>query len=127
MITQRKGVRIMAELTYRWEGDYQIPNIKMDEQPEGELTKFGLLRRKYLKEHKSGIYSGMLLSNKLKAHLLEIQEQAEERMDRIVEQMAKAEGVDEALKAQNQMLWIRKMENIRQSAEEIVLKEIIYN
>lgn len=127
MKTQRKGVRIMAELTYRWEGDYQLPNIIMDEQPEGRLTKFGLLRRKYLKEHKSGIYSGMLLSNKLKAHLLEIQEQAEERMDRIVEQMAKAEGVDEALKAQNQMLWIRKMENIRQSAEEIVLKEIIYN
>ena len=114
------------ELTYRWEGDYQIPNIEMDEQPEGELRKFGIMRRNFLRDRKSGIYTGMLLTNKLTAHLLEIQEQAEERMDLLMRQMAEREGVNEALKAKNQMLWVRKMNNIQHSAEEIVLKELIY-
>ncbi|MCM1184544.1 MAG: TnpV protein [Roseburia sp.] len=114
------------ELTYRWEGDYLIPNIKMDGQPEGELRKFGLMRRNFLRDYRSGIYTGMLLTNRLTAHLLEIQEQAEERMETLVAQMAAGEGVNEELKARNQMLWVRKMNNIQHSAEEIVLEELIY-
>lgn len=115
------------ELTYLQNGDFLIPNLKMDEQPEGNLTKYGLMRKKYLKENKSGTYSGLLLSSKLMSHLLELQEQAEKRMELIIEQMKQSEGVTEVLKATNQMLWIQKRSNISHSAEEIVLTEIIFN
>ncbi len=90
------------------------------------MRKFGLMRKSYVENHRRGIYSGLLLSGKLKEHLLMIQEQAEERFDLLIEQMAKQEGVTEQLKAQNQMLWVRRMNNIRARAEEIVREEIIY-
>ena len=115
------------ELTYEKNGDYLIPNLTANSEPEEPLTKYGLMHRNYLKEHRRGIYSGMLLEGSLKAHCLEIQRQAEERMDALTEQMAKAEGVDEALKASDQMGWVAKMNNIRNSAEEIVLSELIYS
>lgn len=113
-------------LTYEKCGDYLIPNLIPDPEPEGELRKFGLMRKSYLENHRRGIYSGLLLSGKLKEHLLMIQEQAEERFDLLVEQMAKQEGVTEQLKVQAQMLWVQKMNNIRARAEEIVREEIIY-
>lgn len=113
-------------LTYEKCGDYLIPNLIPDPEPEGELGKFGLMRKSYLENHRRGIYSGLLLSGELKKHLLMIQEQAEERFDLLVEQMAKREGVTEQLKAQNQMLWVQRMNSIRARAEEIVREEIIY-
>lgn len=113
-------------LTYEKCGDYRIPNLIPDPEPEGEVRKFGLMRKSYVENHRRGIYSGLLLSGKLKEHLLMIQEQAEERFDLLIEQMAKQEGVTEQLKAQNQMLWVRRMNNIRARAEEIVREEIIY-
>ena len=113
-------------LTYEKCGDYLIPNLIPDPEPEGELGKFGLMRKSYLENHRRGIYSGLLLSRELKKHLLTIQEQAEERFDLLVEQMAKREGVTEQLKAQNQMLWVQRMNSIRARAEEIVREEIIY-
>ena len=113
-------------LTYEKCGDYLIPNLIPDPEPEGELRKFGLMRKSYLENYRRGIYSGLLLSGKLKEHLLMIQEQAEERFDLLVEQMAKQEGVTEQLKVQAQMLWVQKMNNIRARAEEIVREEIIY-
>ena len=113
-------------LIYEKCGDYLIPNLIPDPEPEGELRKFGLMRKSYLENHRRGIYSGLLLSGKLKEHLLMIQEQAETRFDLLVEQMVKKEGVTERLKAQNQMLWVSRMENIRARAEEIVREEIIY-
>ncbi len=115
------------DLTYEKCGDYLMPNLIPDPEPEESLTKYGLMRRNYLEEHRRGIYSGLLMTGELKAHCLEIQRQAEERMDFLTEQMAKAEGVDEALKASDQMKWVRRMNNIRAWAEEIVLKEIVYN
>ena len=118
---------IMMNLTYEKNGDYLIPMLQMDEQPEGMLTKYGLMRKNYLQEHKKGIYTGLLLKGKLKEHLLAIQEQAEQRMELLTAQMAKAEGVTEELKATNQMKWVGMMNNIRHSAEEIVLKELIYS
>ncbi|MFR1770638.1 MULTISPECIES: TnpV protein [Lachnospiraceae] len=118
---------IMMNLTYEKNGDYLIPMLQMDEQPEGTLTKYGLMRKNYLQEHKKGIYTGLLLKGKLKEHLLAIQEQAEQRMELLTAQMAKAEGVTEELKATNQMKWVGMMNNIRHSAEEIVLKELIYS
>ena len=113
-------------LTYEKCGDYLIPNLIPDPEPERELRKFGLMRKSYLENYRRGIYSGLLLSGKLKEHLLMIQEQAEERFDLLVEQMAKQEGVTEQLKAQDQMLWVRRMNCIRARAEEIVREEIIY-
>lgn len=118
---------IMMNLTYEKNGDYLIPMLQMDEQPEGTLTKYGLMRKNYLQEHKKGIYTGLLLKGKLKEHLLTIQEQAEQRMDLLTGQMMKQEGVTEKLKAENQMLWVQKMNSIRQSAEEIVLTELVYS
>ena len=114
------------DLTYEKCGDYLIPNLIPDPEPEGELRKFGLMRKSYLDNHRRGIYSGLLLSGELKKHLLMIQEQAEERFDLLVEQMAKREGVTKQLMVQNQMLWVKRMNNIRARAEEIVREEIIY-
>ena len=114
------------KLTYEKCGDYLIQNLIPDPEPEGELRKFGLMRKSYLENHRRGIYSGLLLSGELKKHLLMIQEQAEERFDLLVEQMTKQEGVMEQLKAQDQMLWVRRMNSIRARAEEIVREEIIY-
>lgn len=113
-------------ITYEKCGGYLIPNLIPDPEPEGELLRFGLLRKSYLENHRRGIYVGLLLSGKLMKHLLIIQEQAEERFDFLVEQMAKQEGVTEKLQAQDQMLWVCRMNNIRTSAEEIVREEIIY-
>lgn len=113
-------------ITYEKCGDYLIPNLIPDPEPEGELRKFGLMRKSYLENHRRGIYSGLLLSGELKKHLLMIQAQAETRFDLLVEQMAEREGVTEQLKAQEQMLWVRRMNNVRNAAEEIVLKEIVY-
>ena len=115
------------KLTYEKCGDYLIPNLIPDPEPEGELRKFGLIRRSYLENYRRGIYSGLLLTGELKKHLLMIQEQAEERFDLLVAQMAEKEGVTERLKADDQMLWVRRMNNIRARAEEIVLNDMIYS
>ena len=114
-------------LTYEKCEDYLIPNLIPDPEPAGEQRKFGLMRKFYLENHKRGIYSGLLLSGELKRHLLLIQEQAEERFDLLVKQMAEREGVNEKLKASDQMLWVQRMNGIRARAEEIVREEIIYN
>lgn len=113
-------------ITYEKCGDYLIPNLIPDPEPEGEMGKFGLMRKSYLINHRRGIYLGLLLSGELKKNLLMIQEQAEERFDLLVEQMAKREGVTEQLKMQDQMLWVQRMNSIRARAEEIVREEIIY-
>lgn len=113
-------------ITYEKCGDYLIPNLIPSSEPEGELRKFGLMRRYYLENYRRGIYSGLLLSGKLKEHLLTVQEQAEQRFDVLVEQMAASESVTEQLKAADQMLWVRKMNSIREKAEEIVREEIVY-
>lgn len=117
----------MMNLTYEKNGDYQIPMVVMDEQPKEVLTKYGLMRKKFLQEHKNGVYTGLLLSGKLKEHLLMIQEQAEERMELLTGQMEEREGITEQMKAENQMLWVAKMNSIVHSAEEIVMTELIYS
>lgn len=114
------------KLTYENCGDYLIPNVIPNPESEGELRKFGLIRKNYLKEYKSGIYQGLVLSGKLKEHLLMVQEQAESQFDKLVEQMAEHEGVTNRLKEENQMLWVQKMNNIRAIAEEIVREEMLW-
>ena len=107
-------------------GDYYIPALRTNDEPMEPLTKYGLLHRTFLKEHRSGIYSGMVLEGKLKEHCLMVQEAAEERLDTLMRQYAEHEGVDERLKAEDQMAWVRRMNNIKARAEEIVLQELVY-
>ena len=90
-------------------------------------NRFAEKRRKYLREHKDGIYTGMLLTDKLDRHLKEIGESAQIMFDRIVDEMKKSEGVTEKLKAENQMEWVGRMNSIRSCAEEVVLNDLIYN
>ena len=113
------------ELTYTMQGDYLLPDLTVPESPT--LGKYGMLRRSYLKDHRDGIYTGMLLTGKLNAHLTEIDRQATEMMERLTAQMAKAQGVTESLKASDQMKWVQMMNNIQNAAEETVLAELIYN
>ena len=90
-------------------------------------NRFAEMRRKYLREHKDGIYTGMLLTGKLDIHLKEVGESAQVLFDRIVDEMKKSEGVTEKLKAENQMEWVGRMNSVRSRAEEIVLNDLIYN
>ena len=113
-------------ISYEKCGDYLVPNLIPNSEPEGELRKFGLMRKYYLQNNKRGIYAGLLLSGELKEHLLMIQEQAEERFDLLVRQMAEKEGVTERLKAEEQMTWVRRMNGIRARAEEIVREKMIF-
>lgn len=114
------------ELTYRQEGDYLIPNLQMDEQPEGEIGMYGKARLRYLKEQRSGLYMELVMTIKLWPHLLETDREAQEMEDRLVEQMAKQRGVTEQLKADDQMRWVGEMNNIQASARETVLHDLIY-
>lgn len=116
----------MATLDYTRTGDYLVPNLTLKEQPQEDIGKYGRLRRTYLKEHRKGLYTGMLLNETLTAHLLEVNRTCLERMDRVVKQMAEEQGVNEALKARDQMAWVQRMNNIRHSAEETVLAELVY-
>ena len=113
-------------LTYEKNGDYRIPNLIPDEEEQTMLTKYGILRRNYLKNHKRGIYSGLLLNGELMAHCLEIQEQAEQRLDNLTEKLMTSQGVTEQLKATNPLEWTRKMNMIYQQAEEVILQELVY-
>ena len=112
--------------TYRQEGDYLIPNLLPPEDSDTPLGKYGRLRRTFLKEHHNGIYTAMLMDGSLWDHLHEIDQSCMERLDRIVTQMAERENVTEALKASDQMEWVRSMNSIHNRAEEIVLHELVY-
>ena len=117
----------MNELTYTVQGDYRLPNLLPPQEPEVTLGKYALLRRKYLKQHRRVTYTNLLTSGKLTEHLLEIEQTARSRMEQLIAQMAKAEGITEELKANDQMRWVGHMNSIRQAAEEIVLSEIVFS
>ncbi len=112
--------------TYRKEGDYYIPNLELPPSPCYEIGKYGCMRRSYLKEHRRVLYTDFIISGKLFEHLAEIDQACNERMESIVSAMAKQEDVTEALKAADQMEWVRRMNSIRNRAEEIVLTELVY-
>ena len=114
------------ELGYRQNGDYLIPDIKMDDQPTGIIGKYGRMRKTFLKEHRSGTYNALLLQSRLTEHLLEIDRTAREQVEQTMAQMAQTENVTEKMKAENQMLWIQRMNSIRQRAEEMVLNDLIH-
>ena len=112
--------------TYHQEGDYLIPNLTLPDEPEYQIGKYGRMRRSYLKAHRPVLYANFLTSGTLHRHLAEIDQACNEHMEIIVSAMAKQEGVTEALKAADQMEWVRRMNNIRSRAEEIVLTELVY-
>lgn len=110
-------------IEYRLTGDYYLPNLTVPEAPH--VGHWGQLRRKVLREHHEGTYTGLLLSDKLWAHLTEINAPAEQMMETIMKQMKSAEGITEELKAKDQMEWVRRMENIHAKARETVLNDLI--
>ncbi len=112
-------------ITYRQEGDYQLPNLTLDPQPEGEIGAWGWRRKTFLKERRKGTYNAMLMKGTLTQHLIDTNEAALDMMETLVKQMAKAEGVTEDLKRRDQMAWVGAMNNIRNRAEEIVRAELI--
>jgi hypothetical protein len=121
---KRMEERKMLELTYHWEGDYLIPDLEPPEAPR--IGKYGTMRHNYLRDYHRGVFDGMLLSGKLNAHLEEIDQQANEMMERLTTQMAQREGVTEALKARDQMAWVQAMNSIKNRAEEIVTRELLF-
>lgn len=112
--------------TYTKTNGVMIPNLVLDPQPEGDIGIWGWRRKRYLKEHRKGVYNAMLLNNTLTRHLSDTNEAALDYMETLVRQMAKAEAVTEELKRKDQMAWVGQMNNIRNRAEEIVRNELIY-
>lgn len=111
-------------LDYELIGDYYIPCIKAPEPPK--VGRFGMMYHDYLCTHKKVTYSGLMLSGKLKEHIENIDRQAEDMFSQLVDRMKQAEGVTEQLKAKNQMEWVRRMNSIRNRAEEIVKSEVLF-
>ena len=112
-------------LTYHRKVDYLIPDLVPPEEPQ--IGPWGRRRKRYLQQYKDPIYTGLLLSGKLKDHLEEIDRSASEMVDWLVDEMAKREGITEALKEEDQMEWVRRMNGVRNAAEEVVLQELIIN
>ena len=101
------------ELTYTMQGDYRLPNLIPPESPK--VGKYGMLRHSYLRKHREGLYTGMLMKGTLNAHLEEVDREANRMLEQLTTQMA-----------QEQMLWVQRMNNIRQAAEEIIYNQLIY-
>jgi len=113
--------------SYTMVRDYRLPNLSAGESEPLAIGKYGRMRNRYLKEHRPVLYTNLLISGKLDQHLAEIDEACEEQMELLVKQMAKQEGMTETLKAADQQEWVRHMNSIRDRAEEIVLRELVYS
>ena len=107
-------------------GDYLIPDLELPYEEHYPIGKYGRMRMNYLKEHRPVIYNQLILSGKLYAHLREIEQTCQERLEHMIQQMKKAEGITEALKAEDQMEWVRRMNSVHNRVEEIVLTELVY-
>lgn len=111
--------------TYTRQGDYCLPDVCLPPEEERPIGVYGQRRRAYLKEHHRVLYYNLLAAGMLDGHLADIEEQAQELFSRMVKQHAVADGVTEALKADDPMAWVRKMNGIRQQANEAVMQEIV--
>ena len=127
-------MKIRASLSPEMGGTYTLgadgmyyPDLELPEEEMPRYGKYGRMRHTYLREHKKAFYTTLLFGGKLVAHLNEIDDAANAQMELITKQMAKSQGVTEALKAKDQMAWVEAMNNIRNAAEEVVLSELIYN
>ena len=113
------------ELNYTLHGDYYLPDLEINEE-EPTHRKYGIMRKQFLKEHRSARYQYLVLTGKLTEHLNQVDKEVREKVEILMEQMAEQWGVTEELKMQDQMEWVRRLNNIQATAEEIALKEIIY-
>lgn len=117
----------MKEITYHKEGDYLIPDIIVENpKKDYHIGLYGRLKLEYMKKHQLGLYSDLILNGTLPEYLIEIDKTANARVKKIINKLAKQEKVDENLKQNNQLEWVRCMNNIKNRAEEIVLNELIY-
>lgn len=114
------------ELTYTEQNGLLIPDLVLDDQPSGSLGKYGRMRKRFLEQKHDGTFSALVLSGTLTQHLLDTDQAARDQMASLTRQLAAAEGVTESLKARDQMEWLRRMNNLRARAEELVLREIVY-
>lgn len=113
-------------LTYTMNGDYQIPDLKLTEQPEKPLGKYGRMRKKYLQEHRPVLWNQMILSETLYPHLRETDEAANRRLEQMLPELMKRNGVTEELKSRDPMMWTGLMNNLKNQAEEVILEELIH-
>ena len=114
------------EITYTQVGDFLLPNIAVLDAPQYTLGKYGRMRRTYLKEHRPIVWNQMILDGTLWEHLADVDRICYERMDTLIEDMKQTRGITEKLKARDQLRWVAEMNNIRATAEEIILREIVY-
>ena len=112
-------------LTYDLVGDYYYPRLAVPEEPEGDIGRFGRMRKRFLKEHRKGVFAELLLTGTLHYYLVEVNNDALTMIEHVTDQLAKAEGVTEDLKARDQLEWIRAMNSCRARAEEIAVRELI--
>ena len=112
-------------LTYSLVGDYFFPRLIVPEEPEGDIGRYGRMRKRFLKEHRKGDFAEFLMNGNLKQHLMDIDREAKEQIELITAQLARAEGVTEALKARDQLGWIRAMNSCRARAEEQVVRDYV--
>ena len=117
----------MTQIIYTKQGDYLLPNLLLPQEPQIPLGKYALMRRRFLQQNRKVIYTNLLTTGKLHAHLMEIEETAKQRISLMVAQMAQTEGVTEELKATDQMKWVGLMNSLKAQAEEIILSELVYN
>ena len=116
----------MREIQYQQNGDYLIPEITLGSQPQQPLGKYGRMRKKYLQEHRPILFNRLVLNGQLQRHLLEIEETANSRLERMMQEMAAKNGATEELKAKDQMVWVGLMNSLKNQAEEMILAELIY-
>lgn len=123
--------RFPKELTengihYTLHGDCYFPDLDLPDSPRQTISHYGWMRKAYLEEHRPGLYERLLLSGKLYDHLAETDQVCQDRMERMIAQMAEAEGINEKLKASDQLGWISRINNIHQRAEKIILDELVF-
>lgn len=111
---------------YTLYGDYYFPDLDLPDSPRQTIGRYGRMRKAYLEEHRSGLYERLLLSGKLYDHLAETDQVCRDRMEQIITRMAKAEGINEQLKASDQLGWVSRMNSIHQRAEKIILDELVF-
>ena len=116
----------MNKISYTMQGDYNLPDLAMPEQPEVTLGRYAQMRRKYMKENHRVLYYNLLTKCKLAEHLSETEQRALEMEEMLLKQMSQTEGLTESLKATDMMAWVQRMNNLKNRVQEIVLAEVIY-
>ena len=122
-----KDAKVIEELTYTQIGEYLYPDLTLPEAEDVQMGKYGMLHKTYLKENKPMLYDRLLLAGKLDGHLMDIDRRATEMVEQLTRELAQQNRVDEEMKATNQMAWVQAMNNFKASAEEVVLRQLIYS